>query len=504
MGMEREMSDKKQDAQFLGNAGFLYRNIWALIVACAGTAMSLALFGVIYQWEQSQFRSDFERSAQRVVAALTQEVDAELLVFQGLAALYDSSEDMTRRGFSAFVNRFVNQIQSVRSLEWIPRVGDAERASFEEKARKNGFPNFQITEKGPGGGMIRAAKRDQYFPVYYLEPFAGNEAALGWDLGSHQERLNVLNQSRDSGEMVATGRLALVRDDLSEPSFLVVLPVYLKGVPVDSVETRRDHLAGFFRAVFRIRDLVERSLGYLKPQGLDIYIFDDAAPVGERLLYVYPPRSQAATVTLDNDGRDSTRSPYYEATLKVAQRDWLLTPVCLPHGLSYRFRGRRLPTSAIPAAYARFLVNLVGNAIKFTHDGEVVVKVEPESETPSHVQLHFSVSDTGIGIPAEKQEKIFQAFEQADASTTRRYGGTGLGLAICSQLVWMMGGRIWVESEMSKGSTFHFIVGFGIQKGPIQPPAVGDTSDLGGLPVLVVDDNATNRQVLEETCYIGG
>ena len=182
--------------------------------------------------------------------------------------------------------------------------------------------------------MIRAAKRDQYFPVYYLEPFAGNEAALGWDLGSHQERLNVLNQSRDSGEMVATGRLALVRDDLSEPSFLVVLPVYLKGVPVDSVETRRDHLAGFFRAVFRIRDLVERSLGYLKPQGLDIYIFDDAAPVGERLLYVYPPRSQAATVTLDNDGRDSTRSPYYEATLKVAQRDWLVRVTPAPETLA--------------------------------------------------------------------------------------------------------------------------------------------------------------------------
>ena len=83
MGMEREMSDKKQDAQFLGNAGFLYRNIWALIAASAGTAMSLALFGVIYQWEQSQFRSDFERSAQRVVAALTQEVDSGIAGLSG-------------------------------------------------------------------------------------------------------------------------------------------------------------------------------------------------------------------------------------------------------------------------------------------------------------------------------------------------------------------------------------------------------------------------------------
>jgi two-component system, sensor histidine kinase and response regulator len=152
-----------------------------------------------------------------------------------------------------------------------------------------------------------------------------------------------------------------------------------------------------------------------------------------------------------------------------------------------------------PGRLRQVLVNLLGNAIKFTHEGEVLVRVELESEPPSHVQLHFSVSDTGIGIPTEKQEKIFQAFEQADSSTTRNYGGTGLGLAICSQLIRMMGGRIWIESEMGKGSTFHFIVGLGLQEQPIQPPAVGDMSDLADLPVLVVDDNATNRQILEET-----
>jgi CheY-like chemotaxis protein len=143
-------------------------------------------------------------------------------------------------------------------------------------------------------------------------------------------------------------------------------------------------------------------------------------------------------------------------------------------------------------------VNLVGNAIKFTERGEVVLHAGVEKREGTDVVLHFSVTDTGIGIPIEKQKRIFEAFAQADTSTTRKYGGTGLGLAICAQLAELMGGRVWVESQVGSGSTFHFTARFGLQNASAEKSPEPAPVKLQNLPVLVVDDNATNRRILEE------
>ncbi|MBV9770642.1 MAG: response regulator, partial [Bryobacterales bacterium] len=169
------------------------------------------------------------------------------------------------------------------------------------------------------------------------------------------------------------------------------------------------------------------------------------------------------------------------------------------------------------ARIRQIVVNLVGNAIKFTEHGQVEVELaletgnqetgdrnkppnQDEPRKPAEVPLHFVVRDTGIGIPPEKQELIFEAFSQADASTTRKFGGTGLGLSISARLAEAMGGKLWVESEAGKGSSFHFTVNLGVASEAAEP----ETEDLPltDIPVLVVDDNLTNRRILTEMFWM--
>ena len=156
------------------------------------------------------------------------------------------------------------------------------------------------------------------------------------------------------------------------------------------------------------------------------------------------------------------------------------------------------PVRGDPGRLRQILVNLIGNAIKFTEKGEVIVSVEEESRTEEKSLLRFSVKDTGIGIPPAKQRIIFDPFSQADSSTTREYGGTGLGLAIASQLVELMDGKIWVESKVGRGSTFYFTVQLPLPREGEDDLVWTKVSDLHDLSVLIVDDNATNRLILQE------
>ncbi len=152
----------------------------------------------------------------------------------------------------------------------------------------------------------------------------------------------------------------------------------------------------------------------------------------------------------------------------------------------------------------QIIVNLVGNAIKFTNRGEIVVEVARQDSSPGEVMLRFTVSDTGIGISREKQAAIFGAFVQGDSTTTRKFGGTGLGLAISSRLVELMGGTITVDSEVGRGSSFHFTVRFGLPEQAAPEVSEPTSTSLQGTRVLVVDDNATTRQILAELLTLWG
>ncbi|MBC8089378.1 MAG: response regulator [Phycisphaerae bacterium] len=220
-------------------------------------------------------------------------------------------------------------------------------------------------------------------------------------------------------------------------------------------------------------------------------------------------RSADALLTVINDILDFSKIEAHKLDIESINFDIascldetvrLLAPRAHEKGLELAYHvASDIPSCLIgdPGRIRQIVLNLAGNAIKFTATGEVVLRVELEPGAHTHRILHFSVRDTGIGIPKDKQGTIFEAFTQADASTTRRFGGTGLGLAIATQLVKLMGGRMWVESEVGRGSVFHFTIPFEQAEAAVKAPR-GELEDLAGMSVLVVDDNATNRRILED------
>lgn len=220
--------------------------------------------------------------------------------------------------------------------------------------------------------------------------------------------------------------------------------------------------------------------------------------------------SGQALLTLLNDILDFSKIEAGKLELDICSFDVCESLGDTMKGLGYRAHAKGLEVAVrIDKCIPRFVrgdssrirqivVNLVGNAIKFTQSGEVVLEIKCQSISDTHVILLFSVVDTGIGIAEEKLSKVFEEFEQADASTTRQFGGTGLGLAISSRLVQLMNGRIWVESELGQGSRFQFELPLEIDHSKESQIDDDATLNLQGTRVLVVDDNATNRRILKE------
>ena len=257
-----------------------------ILVACTGAVLSLFTYFHVGGMEASQRSADFDRLAHDQTDAINAEVAATLALLRSLRGLFTATENVTRGEFRAFVRSLEVNI-TVQALEWIPRVPLAKRAEYERQAGAEGLPEFRFTERESQGVMVPAGRREEYFPVYFVEPLKGNKAAIGFDLESNPVRLEALRKSRDSGDLVASSRITLVQEKKNQYGFLVFMPIYRDEAATDRVADRRRKLAGFGLGVYRIADLIEAALPKRHGETSDvrIFVFDETASSNDRLLY---------------------------------------------------------------------------------------------------------------------------------------------------------------------------------------------------------------------------
>ncbi len=268
-------------------------------------AASVAFYVLASQAHEEQIREQFDNRAERIHQTLEQELTDQLATLTAVEALYAAATDVSRAEFKAYVETLTKGGRHFQAIEWIPRVLREDRDLWQDLARQDGFPDFSIWERDGSEARVPVTERGEYFPVFFVEPLAGNRAAMGFDLNSDAARRSALVQSRDEEVMVVTAPIRLVQETELHTSILVFDPIFRDG-----------ELQGFVLGVFRVADFVVSALGTRIPEELVIVLSDDGLPEGEVL---FDSRTQEDLTMHDRLGLSHVQS------LEVGARRWTLT-----------------------------------------------------------------------------------------------------------------------------------------------------------------------------------
>ena len=287
----------------------------AALTVLIGLTLTAGIFLEFRQKSREALERRFELVAAERAGIIIEKFKGNLRDLDAVRRYYVGSESVSREEFRRFVMPIL-EYRNFQALEWIPRVAREQRAEFEAAARRDGLAGFQFTERDPEGRLVPAGDRDEYFPVYYLEPYTGNEAALGYSPDSiHPARGVALSRAWDSGQLTLTERYVLVQESAQRFSVLAFAPVYEVPEAARGVEERRRRLQGFVLGVIRIGDVVESTLINTQPQGLVLRLTDLSAPVERQPLYAWRPRAEA--------GQPGEHSPLaYRQDFPMADRIW--------------------------------------------------------------------------------------------------------------------------------------------------------------------------------------
>ncbi len=293
-----------------------------LYILLVGVISSVVFFFWVLDWEQQRVKASFNALASSYITAIDGEISRHQEAINSVANFHQSLDEANRTAFHAFTSAVLLEHSDTQALEWVPRVLHGEREEYELRARQAGFNGFHFTQLNAAGRLAVASKRDEYFPVYYVAPYEGNERALGFDLASDPVRRKALMQARDSGEIVVSGRIRLVQDENSDQyGYLMFKPVY-KGVLPLTIAARRVQLRGYASGVFKFEEFVDEALHDSSHNSLDLWIYDQVGSATNELLYFREGTKDKEALSLIS--LSVTRNELvFETVLNRNGRSWL-------------------------------------------------------------------------------------------------------------------------------------------------------------------------------------
>ena len=247
-------------------------------MACA-LALAALIFKIVYDHQVEIWKKDFVHQSQKTVINLKSEMKSNERILLDILSFYEASPNVSRKAFKSYVSPILKRNSFIQALEWVPRVSAGDRRKTEERAHRDGFANFRFTEMSKGGTLVDAGVRPEYYPVYFTEPFVGNEAALGFDLASESQRLKAIKGSRVSGELLATSKIQLVQSQSKEDGLLVFVPYY------GGITDKERKLKGFIAGVYLLKSMVNHAIDPYLEKGMNLSIFDGKKIVRENTLF---------------------------------------------------------------------------------------------------------------------------------------------------------------------------------------------------------------------------
>lgn len=292
-----------------------------------GLTASLVIFWLVHNWEQMKQRNEFETRANAYTNAVESTMLEYVRALLFLGDFFNNSPPVTRQQFTNLAKSILPRYPGIQAFGWDPLVKDAERSNYESAARKDGYKDFEFTERSETNKLVRAAHREEYVIVFYIYPLETNRPALGYDIASNNTRLRAITKGFNTGKLAATDRITLVQETGSQFGILLLLPIYHQGVSLNSPQERRNSRKGFVVEVLRIGKAVETALKGFADKGVSLTLYDMSADKENRLLYHRPSRvSETKDQPIPAEGLE--KGLLWSKTFDFAERQWkiLLSP----------------------------------------------------------------------------------------------------------------------------------------------------------------------------------